>query len=62
MNIQKKNNFFFLGGSGGRGEGSGEGGGGQGGYERRIEGLVKIQKKKLGVGGSGWAEGGSGWM
>ena len=29
------------------------GGGGQGGCERRIEVFVKIQKKKMGVGGSG---------
>ena len=42
-------------------------GGGQGGYERRIEVFVKIQKKNFfffGGGGqwegSGW--GGSGWM
>ena len=38
MKIQKKK-------LGGRGEGSGWGGGGQGGYERRIEVFVKIQKK-----------------
>ena len=40
--------------------------GGQGGCERRIEVFVKIQKQKLGVGGSGgWVGGrvgGSGWM
>ena len=30
--------------------------------ERRIEVLVKIQKKKLGVGEGGVGFGGSGWM
>ena len=40
--------------------------GGQGGCERRIKVFVKIQKKKLGGGGSGggrvgWV-GGLGWM
>ena len=38
--------------------------GGQGGYERRIEVFVKIQKKKFGGGGSvaeGVRWGGSGW-
>ena len=56
------------------GRGGGVGWGGQGGCERRIEVLVKIQKKKLGGGrsGSGWGGGGrgegvglvggSGWM
>ena len=44
---------------------------GQGGCERRIEVFVKIQKKKIGGGGSGGCRGvsgrgrvggGSGWM
>ena len=35
------------------------GSGGQSGCERRIEVFVKIQKKKLGGGGSG---GGVGWV
>ena len=58
MKIQKKILFFFLGGGGRVGVG-------QGGCERRIEGFVKIQKKKLGGGGSGrgggvWLAGGGG--
>ena len=53
--------YFFLGG-GGRGELSRVGGGGQGGCERRIEFLVKIQKKMGGEGGGGGFGGGSGWM
>ena len=51
----KKNIFFFLGGGGGGSGGVGLGG--QGGWERRIEAFVKIQKKKKRgwgpVGGSG---------
>ena len=48
VKIQKKKNFFWGGGigSGGGGVGSGGGGvglGGQGGWERRIEAIVKIQ-------------------
>ena len=46
----------------GGGGGSGRGGGGQGGFERRIEVFVKIQKKKIiirGVGGR--VRWGSGW-
>ena len=40
---------------GGSGRGGGQvGGGGQGGYERRIEVFVKMQKKMGGGGGSGW--------
>ena len=35
-------------------------GGGQGGSERRIEVIVKIQKKNGGVGGRGWWVGGVG--
>ena len=42
-----------MGGGGGR-----WGGGGQGGYERRFEVFVKIQKKKILGGGRSW--GGSG--
>ena len=43
------------------GGGSGQGGGGQGGWERRIEAFVKIQKKKIfGVGGGGGQVGGQG--
>ena len=45
------------------------GGGGQGGWEQRSEACVKIQKKKIflgggGVGseGGGFGLGGSGWM
>ena len=58
---------FFFGGGGG-GVGGGVGGwvglvGGQGGFERKIEVFVKIQKKNIyfflegvgvGLGGSGW--------
>ena len=51
-------------GGGGRGRGRG-----QGGCERRIEFLVKIQKKKIGGGGVGGGSvggqgrvGGSEWM
>ena len=44
----------------------GQVGGGQGGWERRIEAFVKIQKKKIGgggrVGGGGASGWGSGWM
>ena len=40
--------------------GGGGGGGGQGGCERRIEVLVKIQKKNIFWGGGGLV-GGSGW-
>ena len=41
--------------------------GGQGGWERRIEAFVKIQKKKKNRGGGGGVRlgcrvGGSGWM
>ena len=43
------------GGVGGRGRVGG--GGGQGRCERRIEVFVKIQKKKLGGGWSGWGLG-----
>ena len=64
--IHKKKNS----GGGGGGEGGREGGqvgvglvGGQGGCERRIEVLVKIQKKNWGVGGFGRGRlGVSGWM
>ena len=53
--------------------GVGQGGGwvgGQGGWERRSEACVKIQKKKIwggggwgvGSGGGGGRVGGSGWM
>ena len=61
MKILKKK-IFFLGG-GGVGSG-GVGLGGQGGWERRSEACVKIQKKKIGGGGwgSGWGGGGSGWL
>ena len=48
-NTKKKR---IWGGSGG-GVGLG-GGGGQGGWERRIEAFVKIQKKKKFEGGGGW--------
>ena len=51
MKIQKKN----FGGEGGSG-------GGQGGWERRIEAFVKIQKKNFFLGGGGGGGGGgSGW-
>ena len=56
MKIPKKNNYIFFLGGGGRGRGRVWGG--QGGCERRIEVVVKIQKKNWG--GSGW--GVSGWM
>ena len=47
---------------GGRWGGGGRGRG-QGGYERRIEVFVKIQKKKIFWGGGvGLGGGGSGWM
>ena len=56
-------------GVGSGGGGSGWGGGCQGGWDRRIEAFVKIQKKNfffLGGGGdSGWGGrvgGGTGWM
>ena len=61
MKIKKKKIFFFFGGEGGR---VGPGGvrlvGDQGGWERRIEAFVKIQKKITfflgggGIGASGW--------
>ena len=54
MKIKKKN--FFWGGLG-VGSGGGVWLGGQGGWERRSEACVKIQKKKgggVGLGGSGW--------
>ena len=59
----KKKFFFGGGGVGGVGGGEGEG---SGGCERRIQGFVKIQKKKWGggrwgVGGRGRV-GGSEWM
>ena len=67
MKIKKK----IAGGVGSGGVGLG-GGGGQGGWERRIEAFVKIQKKNifffrggLGSGGGGVRERGvwgSGWM
>ena len=41
-------------------EGEGSDLGGQGGCERRIEVLVKIQKKKISGGGGGGVGGGSG--
>ena len=74
MKIQKKN-VFFLGGV--RSGGGGVRLGGQGGWERRIEAFVKIQKifyfffwgggggggVGSGGGGGGGASGwGSGWM
>ena len=46
MKIKKKNKKK-IGGGGGSGQGGGSGwGGGQGGWERRIEAFVKIQKKR----------------
>ena len=45
---------------GGGGGGVGLGRGGQNGCERRIEVFVKIQKKKIGVGGVGLVGGGGG--
>ena len=61
-----------MGRGGGRWEGQwgvGVGLGGQSGYERRIEVFVKIQKKKICLGGGGRGVGGgggrvwwSGWM
>ena len=54
----KKNIYFFFGGWGLGSEGGGSGlggGGGQGGWEKRSEACVKIQKKGgIRVGGSGW--------
>ena len=46
------------------GGGGGSGWGCQGGWERRIEAFVKIQKKKKKKfgGGGGGRVGGSGWM
>ena len=55
----KKLFFFWGGGGGGVGSGGGVGLGGQGGWERRSEACVKIQKKNWGVGVGGG--GGSGW-
>ena len=46
MKIQKKNFFFLGGGVGDVVRGVGQVGGCQGGWERRIEAFVKIQKKK----------------
>ena len=66
MKIQKKNFFGEGGGRGVSGRGRVLGGGGQGGCERRrIEVFVKIQKKKIFLGGSVGGSGsgvGSGWM
>ena len=57
MKIQKKKNFFFLGGGVGLG-------GCQGGWEWRIEAFMKIQKKNFfffrGRGGGGGGGGGGG--
>ena len=64
MKIKRK----FGGGGLGQGGGGGRVEGGQGGWERRIEAFVKIQKKIYffwGGGGWGWGVGsgwGSGWM
>ena len=60
MKIQKKKIFFWGGGV--RSGGGGVRLGGQGGWERRIEAFVKIQKKKIfffwvGGGGGGVALG-----
>ena len=55
MKIKKKN---LGGGSGGGGVGGGVGLGGQSGCERRIEVFVKIQKKKIFLGGGGRLGGG----
>ena len=66
MKIQKKK--IWGGDGGGRWGGGGVGValGGQSGCERRIEGFVKIPKKKKiwggGVGGGGGSGEGSGWM
>ena len=63
MKIQKKikKKKFFWGG--GRVRGGGDFGlGGQGGWERRSEACVKIQKKKLGGGGRVGGGVGSGWL
>ena len=74
MKIQKKKKIFGGGGRGGVGGGGGRWGvrvglGGQSGCERRIEVLLKIQKKKIfwffffgGGGGSGGQWEGSGWL
>ena len=61
VKIQKKNYyyFFFFGGGGVRG---GVGLGGQGGWERRIEAFVKIQKTIFFGGGGGASGWGVGWM
>ena len=55
MKIQKQKNIFIFFGGGGSREGSVWGG--QGGCERRIEVFVKIQKKKIGMGGLVWGGG-----
>ena len=62
MKIQKKK-IFWGGGVGGRGRvgGWGVGVGGQSGCERRVEVLVKIQKKNFGGGGVGGVGGGVGF-
>ena len=66
MKIQKKKNFFWVGGgSGGQWEGSGwVGGGGVRVDVNEIEVFVKIQKKNFFLGGGGGGGGGvgSGWM
>ena len=47
-------------GGGGSGQGGDRVGGGQGGWEQRSEACVKIQKKKLFLGGMGVGLGGGG--
>ena len=66
MKIKKKKKQFFLRGWVRSGGGVRGGGGGQGGCERTIEVLLKIQKTNIffgeGVGSLGGGGGGSGWV
>ena len=57
MKIQFFFFFFFFWGGGEGGGGLRGGGGGQGVCKLRREAFVKIQKKKILVGGSGWGGG-----
>ena len=61
MKIQKKNLGGGRGSGRGGGGGSGWGGGGQDGCEWRSEAFVKIQRKKIFLGGGGFGLGGGGF-